>query len=335
MQPALASELGPVVEAVRFSSDDAFVFAGLPSTPLGPIPPANTQDSGLPPLLAQLQTFLYGYAYCRRFTGVGDQTPPPAVPADGFSAGLSRANSTQERWDAGWQIAHQLPSGQFLAQKHGLYRAVWPGEFMNVEGYGRAPQQGANVSLYFPRESRTLQPGFYFVFGDTPSDQMDDYAVVRFYWHVSAAGAAGLITALTQQINRFQVPFRFKTLDQAQSYFRRDAAVLYVSRRYYRAAAEAVAAIHSAVRPLLGQDAPLFSRQLAPGLGFAEDPGNQESFGMARCRVLAQGIWNAYKSGASTPEQRLGIVLREFETNGVSVERPYLNPGSEDRYPFP
>jgi hypothetical protein len=211
---------------------------------------------------------------------------------------------------------------------------MWPGEFMNVDGYGRAPQPGANVSLYFPRESWTLQPGFYFVFGDTPSDQMDDYAVVRFYWHIAAAGAAALVAALTQQLNRFQVPFRFKTLDQAQSYFRRDAAVLYVARRYYRAAAEAVGEIHRAVRPHLGEDAPLFSRQIAPGLGFAEDTGNQESFGMARCRVFALGIWNAYKAGASTPEERLAIVLKEFEKHGISPERPYLNPGSEDRYPF-
>jgi hypothetical protein len=334
MPTPLAAELAPVIEAVSFSSDDAFVFAGLPSNPLSPLPPATAQDSGLPPLLAQLQTFLYGYAYCRRFTGSVDTTPPAAAPPDGFSAELSRANATQERWDPGWLIAHQLPSGQFLAQKHGIYRAVWPGEFMNVDGYGRAPQQGANISLYFPRESRTLQPGFYFVFGDTPSDQMDDYAVVRFYWHVSAAGAPDLVAALTHQLNRFQVPFRFKTLDSPQSYIRRDAAILYVARRYYHAAAEAVAAVHRAVRAHLGEDAPLFARQLAPGLGFAEDPGNQESFGMARCRILAQGIWNAHKTGVSTPEERLAIVLREFENHGVSPERPYLNPGSEDRYPF-
>jgi uncharacterized protein with GYD domain len=60
-----------------------------------------------------------------------------------------------------------------------------------------------------------------------------------------------------------------------------------------------------------------------------------ESFGTSRCRLLAEAIWTAFTQGVHEERARLEIVARHFEKSGISLEAPYLNPGSQDRYTFP
>jgi hypothetical protein len=79
---------------------------------------------------------------------------------------------------------------------------------------------------------------------------------------------------------------------------------------------------------------PLFTLRLAPGLAFAEDPGTQESFGMCRSRILAQGIWQAHVQGIRGTAERLKVVEQQFQSQGVSLARPWLNPGSADEFQF-
>jgi hypothetical protein len=159
-------------------------------------------------------------------------------------------------------------------------------------------------------------------------------SLVRFYWHVSAAGAAPLVAGLTQALNRFAIPFRFKCLSMAQLYDRTDPAVLYLAKRYYRIAAEVLPAAYKAVHPFLLADTPLFSKPLAAGLGFAENPKSGESFGMNRCRLAAEAICNAHARGIDAADARLSDIAAAFEAAGLSLDRPYLNPGSADHYAF-
>jgi hypothetical protein len=86
------------------------------------------------------------------------------------------------------------------------------------------------------------------------------------------------------------------------------------------------------VAPDLRPLTPALTKTLAPGLGLAEDPGGQESFGTHRCLALAEGMVRAYERSASTPEARLEAVAESFDDAGLRLEAPFLNPGSSDRY---
>jgi hypothetical protein len=158
---------------------------------------------------------------------------------------------------------------------------------------------------------------------------------VRYYWNVRQEGAEPLVRSLTSSLNRYQVPFRFKIVNHSALLGRSDAAILYVSRRYYRIAAELAKETHAAVAPSLGSDIPLFTHRLEKGLAFAEDPGTQESFGMSRCRLLAEGLWQAYQEGLYSTADRLQRVRRQFEAAGTSLERSHLNFAAVDPYEFP
>jgi hypothetical protein len=248
---------------------------------------------------------------------------------------LSQANSSHERWDRGWQVVQVAPSGQVLVHKHGATRTFWPGEFITQDGPGVPPRPGATVTVYSPHESRTTQPGFYFAFGQTVGDPQDIYDNVRFYWSIDAGAAADLVHGTTRLLNRFQIPFRFKCCNHRTLFYRLDSAVLYVSKRHYRLTAEVLVDLYRELRPHLRSGPLLFTRSLAPGLAFAEDPGTGESFGQFCCRVVAEGIWNAYLSGAQSVQARLDAIQKQFESYNLDFSRAYLRAGAVDQYEFP
>lgn len=329
LDPALRSRLERALAAVAILSPQYFAFEG-ETLPAVPQPGWASLPTPAHPLVAALEQRLYNRFFCR------DSAPPALQPADPmpFLRGLSAAHPGRDRWEAGWRIHRVGAAGQVMAEKHGRFIDLWPGQYV-VQSGGGPPQPGQPITAYFPRESATLQPGFFFVFGETPAAWDEPYSMVRLYWNVTAAGAPELLARLVGRLNRFQVPFRYKTLAAPEGYDRYDSAVLFVSRRWFRAAAEIAAETHAALGGHLADGTPLFAKPLARGLAFAEDPGTGESFGMSRCRLLAEALWSAWTQGLSRPEDRLAEVDRGFTGHGLSLERPWLNRSSADLYELP
>ncbi|KJC35603.1 hypothetical protein UP09_30715 [Bradyrhizobium sp. LTSP885] len=333
MQQALEVELTAIVQAVAFPVPGLVTFAGRTA----PHAAAAAAPTGVPdgtPLVAQLQSLFYEYCYCRRFNGAAPDRLAVPLASDDLAPALSVANGSRDRWDAGWQLKQTLPNGQIVAVKGAMTRMAWPGEFHAHGAPGVPPQPGAEISLFAPRESLLSQPGFYFAFGETLADQQEDFGVVRFYWNTTVQGAPRLVGAIAAALNRFAVPFRFKCLRLPSQYDRTDAAVLYVARRHHRIITLLAPEIHAAVRQELKPATPLFSKPLADGLGFAEDPRTGESFGMHRCRLMAEAVCRAHQRGHEAGEVRLREIAEAFAAAGLSLERPYLNIGSADPYDF-
>jgi len=243
---------------------------------------------------------------------------------------LIAANASRAAWDEGWRIDQLLDEGRILARKGGSARSFLPGEYLTHRGLGAGPEAGKRVSIFLPGGSAEMQEGLYHAFGDTAGEFEDGEQILRFYWNVSAEGAPRLMEAVTRELNRFQIAFQFKCGTRATHYPRRDAAVLYLHRRQYAIAALLVERVHSGLSPWLDTGTPLFAWHLADGLGFAEDPG--DSFGKHRCTILAEAM--AATCGRPA-EERLQEVRRQFEKRGLSLDRPWLNAGSVDRYDFP
>lgn len=329
---ALRDEIGRICQAVEVESPVSFFFVGKKFEI-----PLQAQPLPALPALVQLQQMLYELCYARRFDGKGRSAGQPAVAQDsGFVRRLIEANQSGERWDHEWQITGFDPSGQVAAVKNGAFRIFPPGEYCSPYGPGETVPSGMTVAVWLAKGSLSLQPGFYFAFGQTLGQEDDARSMLRLYWNVRAEGAPRLLAALTQRLNTFQVPFQLKTLTQPDQYAQRtDGSVLYVNRRFFPIVARLYIDLAPALADDLEADVPLFTKPLAPGLGLAEDPGTGDSFGLSRCRILAGALFMAHVRGAYTPQARLAEVEAHFSSHGLTLDRPYLNPGSTDRYELP
>ncbi|HEX5271929.1 MAG TPA: lanthionine synthetase LanC family protein, partial [Gemmataceae bacterium] len=196
------------------------------------------------------------------------------------------------------------------------------------------PGGGAPCRLRLGKERRRLLPGYYLAVGDADPDDGRE-PTVRLYWHLTAAAAADYVAELTRRLNALDVPFRTKVLSDPAAYRRADAAVLYLPRRHYPNARDAIAAVYERVRAGMRSLAPLFTRPLAAGLGLAEDPPDQRSFGQHRCDLAARGLWLAFARGGLTGADRAVAVAAAFRDAGVDPAAPYLGPGSAEDYALP
>ena len=134
---------------------------------------------------------------------------------------------------------------------------------------------------------------------------------------------------LTSRLNSASLPFRAKVVNDPARYTRCDAGVLYVHRHDYDAVAPVVRATYRELADGLRPATPAFAKPLAPGLAVAEDPGDGDSFGMHRARLLAEGIVAAGERGS---DDAVAVVAERFAAAGLDLDKPYVNPGSPDRY---
>ena len=282
-----------------------------------------------PPLVVDLQTAIYDEAYCRPL----GTRPEPPVGAESMIDALSAANAGRDRWEAGWTLTQAMPNGYASASKGDAAHLFAPGEFRLAHQHGHAhPHPGTPLHVMFARESRTQQPGFYIVNGETPAPFGSDSRMTRIYWHIGQGGAVPLVRAVSTLLNRYQIPVRFKTLSYAGAYTRADAAVLFFPARYYHVIMKLVPALRAEVAGHLKPPVPLLTKRLYDGLGLAEDPATGASFGMSRSKLVAQAIWDAYTRGTQSDESRMQELAIQFERHGLSLDRPHLRAASADIY---
>jgi hypothetical protein len=326
--PAGAAPAGALPGAAPFGAPPG-------AAPVGPALGGGVAGAAQP-LLGLLGDVLYHHVYSRPFDG---RLAPARQGVAAFAADpdllqrLSQANGSRERWEHGWQIDQVMASGQVMARRGNGLRAVWPGQFLSRDGPGSPPRPGMQISLFYLKESTSLQPGFYYLFGETPEeDGGAGFTLVRAYWNVDAAGAPSLVRLLSARLNRFHVPFRFKVSVVPSQFERTDVAVIYLTKRSFPIFSDLLTDIHPQLRGSLGEDVPFLAKPIAAGVGIAEDPGNGESFGQHRCRILAETVWNCFLKGNESLSARLSELRRLLAANGVDPHRLYLNAGSIDAY---
>jgi hypothetical protein len=162
--------------------------------------------------------------------------------------------------------------------------------------------------------------------GDCELTQDDPYQQIRYYWNIEASGAAPLMRLLTTRLNQQRIPFRFKVIADEASYVRTDAGVLYAHRCDLAAVSAVVEECYLHLGPRLKPLTPAFTQEIAAGVGFAESPPDPaESFGTARCEVLAEAILRAHEASATGLDERMAVVETCFVEHGLQLDAPYLN----------
>jgi hypothetical protein len=323
------SDLRTIVETVQIVSPTRYTLAGQPREVAAPPEGATASEV---PLVAELQRDMYVRLYTRSQAGpAGAGGFVDELGARQFIAALSAANSGRGTWEPGWVIQGPMDEGQVPVRKDGL--TLWVTS-EQLRSRGGTLRPGARCRIRIGKELRELMRGFYVAIGDGDErdEQDDDEITVRFYWHVRHTGAVEFIAGLTSTLNHLHVPFRAKVVSHPSGYPRADSGVLYLGKRHYPRVAEALPALHERLAPHLQAPVPMFAKPLAPGLGLAEDPGTEESFGQHRCRLITEALWHAFAAGIEGTEERVAAVARALEAQGFQPRSLYLQPRSADGY---
>ncbi len=273
-------------------------------------------------LVETLTWLLYEQCYARLFNGDLQPRLETYPPDSRFIHQLSQANASRSGWDFGWRLTGRDVDGGIHLEK-GSRRRVVPAE-QEPLAYSTSPDYRC---LPLPRDS--VKDGFYFAFGDTLPDAADLESVARIYFHADAGAATQLLQEVSQRLNHYDVPFCFKCPAATIGFDRIDACVLYLARRYVRFGFRLLLPLDE-LWSRLAAPVPLFTQQVLPGIGVADDPGNGESLGQHRCRIAADAIVRAFHVNEHSTDERLKHVQESFREEGLDWSRAHLRPNTTD-----
>ena len=214
-------------------------------------------------------------------------------------------------------------------ERSGLSLWAEPGEVVH-DAPGR-PAVGDLVSVRMANEVPRSTPGFYMALSDRGLDLDRPRLLDNYYLHARADAAVRFVEQATTRLNAAGLPFRLKVLDDPVTYGRRDTALLTFQRKDRAVALEHVHGLHATLQPDLEDSVPALTLPLAPGLAFAEAPGDGVSFGAQRCGVIAAALVEAHESGLGGPGDRMEIVRDHMARVGTTPEAPYLGSNSAGR----
>lgn len=303
-------------------------------------------------LSLQLQNFLYGIYYngsMRSEMVIEEKTNN--LPLDlenntalgvdlAFYNQLHESNSGSGYFQPGWSILKEESDGSLVVIKKDLRLHINRNKHLKISEREACIED--IVAIKMPKNM--VQNGFYLAVGNAglhrsfDTDPKLEYRAitVRIYFNLTPLGAVEMMGKLTKYLNQASIPFQLKFLYNPKDYKRHDSGVLYFDKRDYQLVSKFLSSVYPELQAEFKPEIPLFTKQLAPGLGLAEEPDqkfrDRESFGMNRCQIIANGLLEAWYRGENTPVARMQAILDNFSHVGIGLEQVYLNANSEDIY---
>jgi hypothetical protein len=229
--------------------------------------------------------------------------------------------------DTGWRLEEADSAGPIIS-RNGLRLSVRDGDLLAATP---AAVPGDAVTLLLRGGFTRASPGFFLAASPRPMVLGSGDKVVRWYFNIRHDGAAALLDAVRRHAVSDDLPFQVKVLSNPVTYIRTDAAVFYTRRSDQCAAAAIAGLIHRSVAPYLSDATPMFARRMAPGVGLAEDPPGEDSFGMWWSRHLARAVLHSLPvTGAMTA--RTAAVLDQLAIGGPNLAAPHLTGPAETEY---
>ena len=288
-------------------------------------------DLALSPMVDVLTAFLYSQYYMRPSSSLR-QTPADVVAARDFRRTLIHSSPHDEAWQPGFHFVRNASNGLIVTRRKLTFLAR-TGSVRPLGGKGGPGdlRPGDLCSVRLGRQYRWQSPGFHLVVGSTEARHAEGTGV-RLYWHLRADQATTFLSEAVTRLDRAGLAFTVKVLHSPDLYRRADAGVLYLARDDVAVASAVVSALHDLCVTGLRPEIPRFTKHLAHGLGLAEGPSDGDSFGMHRCRTIAEALAVAYEGGLRDSRARIATVTDAFRRAGISLETPYLSTGSTDDY---
>jgi hypothetical protein len=148
------------------------------------------------------------------------------------------------------------------------------------------------------------------------------------FLHLQPGTAPEVFARVVTALDGYGVGFRAELAGDPAACDRADTAVVTVDRSDASTLARVALRVHQRAPFAFAPSVPAFTRQLAPGIALADEPGLGGPFGRHRCRLVASGLVAAgHGAGLSA---RRAAVLKTLEQAGLDPAALHLNPGSSE-----
>ncbi len=238
--------------------------------------------------------------------------------------------------DYGWRVLRKEPDGSLAVTKGGLTLHV---EENHLEASASC-RVNELIAIRLPKNR--LNNGFYLAVSNVSKQQDNlhnnwgETEVISIFFNINPQGAIALMNSLTLKLNAAELPFNFQIPHHPLGCDRYDSGILNFQRQDYPKIQEVLKEIYTEYQGYFQSKIPLFTKYLAPGLSLAEQPVekplNKQSFGVNRCQIMANALFEAWEKGIDSSEERVDMIRQHFAWKSVDLELPYLNPNSEDIY---
>jgi HopA1 effector protein family len=234
-----------------------------------------------------------------------------------FYPRLMQSNTSRGYFDPDWEIIAETVRGELIVLKNGLHVHINPHQHLSPAADRTI---GAVVPVYLP--PNLVGQDTYIAVGNAG---VPDSESIEIYFNVTPDAAVEICRTLTIELNKLEIPFQFAILHDPALFHRYDAGTLTLCQVDYQLVRPVLAEIYQTHQAAFAAPVPLFSKQLAPGLGLVEIPTSSDDFGRHRCHLLATGLVVAINQGQTTAAAKLESIEQEFEAAAVNLQQPYLN----------
>jgi HopA1 effector protein family len=287
-------------------------------------------------LIAQVQTYLYDIYFSHSLMSVRELAAlaqqPQAIKnnmIDGididFYPRLQQSNTGTGYFDPGWELIAETDDDELIVVKHGLHLHIDRYHHLTPEFHQAT--LGTIAPIYLPHN--LVGRDTYIAIGNAGIPTSAE--LIEIYFHFTPDAAIDINSKLTAALNRLALPFQFALLHDPALFYRYEAGILGLNQSDYQLAQPVLAEIYQQHQAEFSADMPLFSKQLAPGLGLVEVP-ETDTFGRHRCQILATGLVRAIDQGHSSVAAKLNTMRQELAVAGIDLAQPYLNPAAIDNY---
>lgn len=229
------------------------------------------------------------------------------------------AHPQAKSFSPGWVVLACETTGAVRAMAGQRMRWLRPGEYVSQSRPGVPPAPGEQISVVDRLDHVDRERALWWTYSpDEPAPPIG-----RIYANVRPATSARAIDIAVRTLMSAGVAYQAKIPELAGAARRVDSLVIYHSRSERPAVLDAFGVAQGELKSLLAQECPPLTCEIWPGLSWADDPGNGESFGQSRCAALASAVAGAAAWNSVGLPERLEVLRSGLDQAGIDPEQPW------------
>lgn len=235
-----------------------------------------------------------------------------------FFQRLRQSNTSTGYFDRDWQVVAS-DGDELIVVKDGLHLHIQLHQHLPPDL--RQAEIGDVVPIYLPHN--LVDRDTYIIVGNAGIPVRA--TSIQIYFHATPDAAVAIAYQLTSGLNTLNIPFQLAILHDPSLFYRYDSSTLWLCWADYLQVQPVLERIYRSHQTAFSPQVPLFSKQLAPGLGLVEVPTSSDPFGIHRCRLLATGLVTAMARDEPQSTLKLETIRQGFVAAGIDWQQPHLS----------